>query len=152
MKKTEAKYAMMRILQAPGPWAQAYMDREKTLRGYRSAIIFPEQALELGECGIFTVSVRMNGSTLESSIMRITCGPPRSGDGHKLASLPAILQYEQENADQTGISELKFGSGLGAWGRSMPMAYPFIGPAYFSNAKDAMKYQNKEQLKYVSRL
>ena len=137
-------YKAWRILSASGAWAQVYRDREKMLRNYKSAIIFPEQFLGLNQNGVYKVIVSRTGNKVSSQIEIIRGFTPIGVSGEILDSLEKIREYEAANNNSGEVHRI----GLGKGGQETS----FHRFAYFSGIKDAVKYQSNEQNAHVSQI
>lgn len=142
-KKIGAKgYKAWRILSAAGAWAQTYRDREKMLRDYKSAIIFPEQLVGLNQSKIYQVIVTRTGQTIASQINAIVNYIPRGAGGERLDTVEKIREYEYENHEGGALHRIVVGKGNNNTN--------FYNHCYFSSQKDAIKYQQKRQAHYLS--
>lgn len=144
-KKIGAKgYKAWRILSATGEWAQTYRDREKMLRGYKSAIIFPEQLIGLNQSKIYQVIVTRTGNTVSSQINALRSFLPKGANGEILDTVEKIREYESEHSDGSGLHRLHIGKST--------QDTSFYQHCYFSGLKDAVKYQAKRQAHYLSQI
>jgi hypothetical protein len=142
-KKVGTKgYKAWRILSASGEWAQTYRDREKMLRAYKSAIIFPEQLISLTQSRIYQVIVTRNGNTISSQINVIHNYRPRGANGECLDTLEKIRDYEYVNHTGGALHRITVGNSVNN--------NNFYNHCYFSSQKDAIKYQAKRQAHYLS--
>ena len=132
-KVNTRQYKVWRIVSASPQWAEIYRNREKRLRNYRGGIIFPEQLIGLNQNMVFQVSVQRNGNDVVSSIKGITNYIPQGKQGERLDTLEAIREYEAQNI-KPGSMKL---------GNSQYQAKSFYDLDIFTNAKDAIKYQQK---------
>lgn len=141
-KKIGSKgYKAWRILAATGAWAQTYRDREKMLRGYPSAILFPEQLIGLKQSKVYQVIVTRTGQTISSQINAILNFIPRGVNGEQLDSLEKIREYEYENHEGGALHRITVGKGNNT---------TFYNHCYFASQKDAVKFQQKRQAHYLS--
>lgn len=142
-KKVGTKgYKAWRILSAAGAWAQTYRDREKMLRDYKGAIIFPEQLIGLTQSKIYQVIVTRSGSTISSQINVIHNYTPKGANGESLDTVEKIRDYEYENHVGGALHRITVGKA----GNNNN----FYNHCYFSSQKDAIKYQAKRQAHYLS--
>jgi hypothetical protein len=142
-KKIGAKgYKAWRILSATGEWAQTYRDREKMLRGYKSAIIFPEQLIGLNQSKIYQVIVTRTGNTVSSQINALRSFLPKGANGEILDTVEKIREYEYENHEGGALHRIAVGKGHSN--------NTFYNHVYFTSQKDAIKYQQKRQAHYLS--
>lgn len=142
-KKVGTKgYKAWRILSATGEWARTYRDREKMLRVYKSAIIFPEQLIGLTQSKIYQVIVFKMGGTVTSQINVIHNYMPRGASGESLDTVEKIRNYEYENHEGGALHRITVGKA----GNNNN----FYNHYYFSSQKDAIKYQAKMQAHYLS--
>jgi hypothetical protein len=142
-KKIGSKsYKAWRILSAPDAWAQIYLNREKLMRPYRAAIVFPEQLLGLNQSRIYQVICYKTGNNVTSHINTIRNFEPIDVNGNHLSSLTLILECEQEHQDG-GEHRISVGSRINS-------NNSFYNHYYFSNQKDAVKYQQAQQAHYLS--
>lgn len=137
-------YKAWRIVSASGSWAQIYREREKELRGYKSAIIFPEQLIGLNQNIIYKVVVVRTGQKVDSHITAIRNFQPQGARGEQLNTLEQIREYETENSEPGGSHRISVGKHAGD--------SSFYNFAWFSSQKDAIKYQAKEQAKCLSQI
>lgn len=126
------KYKAWRILSAKGSWVEVYTGREKMLRNYRSAIIFPEQLLGLNQSSILQVT-----ESAGSGVFNISVHPVNRFDlfynGVELNSLTEILEVERSCYGDDDISRIKVGETFGQ---------SFVSLILFTNKKDVLKYIN----------
>lgn len=142
-KKIGSKgYKAWRILSASGEWAQIYRNREKMLRSYKSAIIFPEQLLGLNQTKIYQVIVTYSSDTVFSQVLIIRDFAPRAATGEVLDTLEIIREYEHENQGGGEVHRVSVGK--------KNANNSFYNRSYFSGEKDAIKYQLKRQAHYLS--
>lgn len=142
-KKIGSKgYKAWRILSATGAWADAYRNREKEMRVYKSAIIFPEQLIGLRQSKIYQVVVHRTGDTVSSQIHAIRNFIPRGANGESLDTLEKIRDYEYENHEGGALHRITVGKSA--------QNNNFYNHCYFSSMKDAVKYQQKRQAHYLS--
>ena len=146
-KKIGAKgYKAWRILSASDTWASVYRQREKTLRNYHSAIIFPEQLLGLDQANIFSVVVSKQSSvrllSVSSAISVIRNFKPVTLSDEPLSSLEAIMEYEANNSGSGQSHRICLGTG--------GQDFSFYEKALFSGVKDAIKYQQDVQKSFLS--
>jgi len=135
-------YKAWRILSASGAWGQVYRDREKMLRGYNSAIIFPEQLIGLNQTAVFQVIVTRTGGSIASIITVMRNFVPRGVSGEILDTLKKIREYESNNDQSGGVHRISVGE--------VAQNNSFYNHCYFSSQKDAIKYQAKLQAHYLS--
>ena len=142
-KKVGTKgYKAWRILSAAGSWAQTFRDREKMLRDYKSAIIFPEQLIGLNQSKVYQVIVHKVGGTVTSQIIALNNYIPRGANDEKLDTVEKIREYEYEHHEGGALHRIKVGKGNNNT--------TFYNHCYFSSQKDAVKYQLKRQAHYLS--
>lgn len=134
-------YKAWRILSATGEWARVYRDREKMLRDYKGAIIFPEQLISITQSRIYQVVVNRNGCAISSQINVIHNYTPNGANGELLDTLEKIRDYEYENHVGGALHRINVGRGSNN---------SFYNHCYFSSQKDAIKYQQKRQAHYLS--
>lgn len=141
-KKIGSKgYKAWRILSASGSWAQTYRDREKMLRDYKSAIIFPEQLLGLQQSKIYQVIVTRVGTVITSRIVVIRSFIPLGAGNERLDTVEKIRDYEYQHHEGGALHRVTLGGGDNT---------TFYNHCYFSSQKDAVKYQAKRQAHYLS--
>lgn len=146
-KKVGARgYKAWRILSASDTWASIYRQREKTLRDYRSAIIFPEQLLGLDQENIFSVVVTKQSSVrffaVTSTINVIRNFKPVAISDEPLVSLGAIMEYESNNSGPGQSHRICLGTSS--------QDNSFFEKSLFSGIKDAVKYQQDIQKSFLS--
>ena len=143
-KRIGAKgYLAWRILSSTGQWTEVYRNREKALRGFNSAILFPEQLLGLDQQVIFEVYVcKSSGSSVSTSITAIRSFAPVNAYGDPLESLEAIREYEGNNDKPGDCHRLC----IGRSGQD----HAFYSKNLFSGIKDAVKFQQERQKAILS--
>lgn len=148
-------YKVWRIIQAPGAWGQIYRDREQKLRGYRSALIFPEQILGLNQELIFKVVVaRGQNGAVQSHITPL----------RKFGIFVPVNKDEKypytKPGELTNMDEIRrWESDNQAGGETHRMSVNTVGQEWcfdrfemFSSLKDAAKFQFAEQAKFLSQI
>jgi len=149
-------YKVWRILQAPGAWNRVYRNREARLRHYRSAIIFPEQILGLNQASIYkVVVVRGSSGDVESHISTLRsfglfAHVPKDQYGcfvepGRISSTDELSYWESQNSENGDTHRLMVSSG------SDPK-WSFDRYDYFTNIRDAVKFQQREQEKLISQI
>lgn len=142
-KKIGSKgYKAWRILSASGAWGGTYRDREREMRNYKSAIIFPEQLLGLNQSKIYQVIVTRTGQSILSQIVALRSFIPRGINGEVLDTVEKIREYEYEHREGGALHRIAVGKGNSNT--------TFYNHHYFSSQKDAVKYQQKRQAHYLS--
>lgn len=148
-------YKVWRIIQAPGAWGQIYRNREQALRGYKSALIFPEQVLGLNQELIFKVVVaKGQGGSVQSHITPLrkfglyvpedkSAKYPYSKPG-QLTSMDEIRRWEADNQNPGDTHRLMVNITGQEW--------CFDRFELFSSLKDAAKFQAAEQAKLLSQI
>jgi hypothetical protein len=132
------KYMSYRILRSPGVWAQAYIDRAKHLRPYKSALLFPEQLLPIAGANIYHVYYQNTHSnqTVEVSITKWT-NPHIEIPGVKgMPTLEQLYDFEHENSQSASdLNLLKVIAG--SWDKT------FLSLYLFSGKRDALAFAQK---------
>jgi hypothetical protein len=146
-KVTSKSYKVWRILQAPGAWGQIYRDREQTYRNYRSALIFPEQVMGIGGSSVYKVTAHCVQRSLTTNITNIhvtalnALMSKEDEDRYicpgMLCNMEEIQRFEHLNREAGQTHRLYLGSSS--------QDNPFDRHAWFTNLKDAIKYQNRLQ-------
>lgn len=142
-KLLSKKYRTWRVLQAPGAWAQCYIDRGKQIAQYQGAIIFPEQLIPLGESAVYVCNFdRSSGrNSLSFSIVRLE-NPElvvfQNTQPVKLTSVQEVYDFEERNSDRADLTMLKI-SGKGN-GDSFSRNQDFNKGMLFSNKRSAKNW------------
>lgn len=153
-KITTKSYKVWRILQAPGAWGQIYRDREQLYRNYRSALIFPEQVLGIAGSPVFKVTTSCVQRTLSSHITNVYVNAlnalmtPEMGEHFIspgfLVNMEEIQRFEHLNHKSGETHRIYLGSNT--------QENPFDRHAWFTNIKDALKYQSNQQAALLHKL
>lgn len=133
------KYMSYRILRSPGVWAQAYIDRARHMRGYKSALLFPEQLLPIAGADIFHVYYQSTHGkhTVEVSISKWPNPHLELAGSKKMPTVEQIYEFEHEN-DQS-VSDLNLLKVVaGSWEKS------FLSLYLFSSKRDAIAFAQKK--------
>lgn len=153
-KVNTKSYKVWRILQASGDWAQVYRDREQAYRDYKSAIIFPEQILGLNQRNIYKAHAYFVQKSVNSYITGVSCKKLNAlmtreeeksfGYPGELRSAGEVMLWESMNPHLAEHSGMYLGE--------LSDNTHFSNNAWFSNVKDAIKYQERMFKTLVSKL
>jgi hypothetical protein len=136
------KYMPWRILRAPGKWASVYIERARTLRGYKSALVFPEQLIPVLGSSVYSVDYSTNNSNetpnRQTSLVEVKI--------HKFSEVQLILsgekgqptvedvfRYEDEHDTEPGHIRVAGGGWMAS----------FFNSALFTAKRDAVTYAKK---------
>ena len=129
------KYRTWRVLQAPGVWAQLYIERGKALSKHPGAIIFPEQILCCDRIYAIRPTNEVQGT---SSVSVSVIENPKiyfigsKLDSNAVSSPEEIYDFEFRNQERAEISKLLIGS--------VKNHIEFPKPLWFSNKKAAARW------------
>lgn len=129
------KYAAWRVLQAPGAWAQVYIDRYKALKDYSGVIVFPEQLLGV-HGNVFRV--RFDGTAHNCGVnitllpnVELYCFTSMLGPV-RLKTVDEVYEFEHRNQDRGDLKMLKLASDQNA--------SDFSNGLLFSNKRSAIRW------------
>lgn len=134
------KYMAWRVLQAPGAWAQVYIDRNKALGPHPGAIIFPEQIL--GVRGAI-YRVKFEKRVNQAGLSITTIAKPELHyftsrmDSAQLHTVEDVYEFEQRNQDRGDLKMLKLDGG------NMASASDFTEGLLFTNKRSAVRWASK---------
>lgn len=139
------KYMPWRILRAPGKWAPAYIERARRLRGYKSAIVFPEQLIPILGSSLYEVHHSTNNgnenSQRQTSMVEV-----------KIAKWPNIrLVLSGEKGTPTVEDVYRFEDEHDSEPRHILVeggtwTTGFMQSSFFSAKRDAIAYAKKKMM------
>ena len=133
------RYKIWRIVRCSGAWIEIYRHREKRLRNYKSAIIFPEQLLELNQSTVWSAHAKpepSSNTSTDSIVIGITkwASFQPCGSNSRLRSIEEILDFEDQNSKSEEVHRLTIGKSNIA----------FKAIFLFSNQREAFRFATSQ--------